>query len=82
VDGGDDVWPASLASLPVLFFPVPVFILLVGDVFILQVTGFFTHIRLGATLVADYGDTYKSDLLHGRRDDSGREAERHKCRCV
>jgi hypothetical protein len=48
-----------------------------GDVFILQVTGVFTRIRSGATLAADCGGAYRSDLLCG-----GSGAEGHKCRCV
>jgi hypothetical protein len=40
--------PTSSASLRLLFFDAPVLELFVRDVFILQVTGFFTHIRSGA----------------------------------
>jgi hypothetical protein len=54
-DGGDDSGADPFASLWDLFFPAPVFELLDGDAFILQVQGVFTHIRSGATLVADGG---------------------------
>jgi hypothetical protein len=43
------------ASLRDLFFPTPTFEPLDGDGFILQVHGVFTHIRLGASLVASSG---------------------------
>jgi hypothetical protein len=55
VEGGDDDWPASSASLRLLFFDAPAFKLFAGDVFILQVMGVFTRIHSGATDVADYG---------------------------
>jgi hypothetical protein len=44
VDGGDESWPTSSASLQVLFFAAPVFMLLSRDDFLLQVTGVFTRI--------------------------------------
>jgi hypothetical protein len=53
--------------------------LLVGDVFILQVTGVFTRICSGATLVAVCDSVYGFALLRGG---GGREAERHKCMCL
>jgi hypothetical protein len=55
VEGGDEAWPASSASLRLLFFDAPNFELFAEDVFILQVTGFFTRIRLGAIPVANCG---------------------------
>jgi hypothetical protein len=58
-DVGDDesrVYPS--ASLRDLFFRVsaPVFMLLDGEDFIIQVHGVFTRIRSGASLVASSGD--------------------------
>jgi hypothetical protein len=55
VEGGDDAWPTSSASLRLLFFNEPTFELFVGDVFILQVMDVFTRIRSGAQGVADCG---------------------------
>jgi hypothetical protein len=53
--GGDDDWPASPASSRLLFFDVPIFLIFVGDPFILQVTDVFTRIRSRAVEGADYG---------------------------
>jgi hypothetical protein len=47
--GDDDNWPASPASLRLIFFVPPVFVLFIGDALILQVTGVFSRIRSGAT---------------------------------
>jgi hypothetical protein len=80
VDSGDDSWATSSASLQVLFFAVLVFMLLLRDDFILQVTGVFTRIRSGATLAADCGGAYRSNLLRG--GGGGREAEGDICRSV
>jgi hypothetical protein len=55
VEGDDDAWLISSASLRFLFFDQPVFEVFGGDVFIVEVTGVFTRIRLGATPVADCG---------------------------
>jgi hypothetical protein len=82
VDDGDDSWAASSASLWVLFFVVLVFMLLVGDDLILQVTGVFTSIHPGATLAADCGGAYRSNLLHGGDGSSRRAAEGHMCRSI
>jgi hypothetical protein len=65
VDGGDDSEATPSAMLRVLFFPASVFTLLDGDAFILQVTGVFTCILSGATLVVDGGGVYRSILLRG-----------------
>jgi hypothetical protein len=55
-EGGDgDDWPASSASSQLLFFDSSVFLLFARDPFILQVTSFFTLIRLGATAEVDHG---------------------------
>jgi hypothetical protein len=65
VDDGDDSGADPSASLRVLVFPAPVFELLDGDAFILQVHGVFTRIRSGATLAADCGSASRSNLKHG-----------------
>jgi hypothetical protein len=67
-DDDDDSGADHSASLRALFFPAPVFELLDGDAFILQVQGVFSHIFLGATLVVDGGGTPGSFLSRG---DSG-----------
>jgi hypothetical protein len=82
LDGGDDAWPASSASLRVFLFAAPVFMLLARDVFILQVMGVFTCIRSGTTLEADCGGAYRSALLRDGGGGGDREAEGHKCKCV
>jgi hypothetical protein len=64
-DGGDDSGADPSASLRALFFPEPVFKLLDGDTFILQVQGVFTRIRSGAMLVADAGGAPGSPLSRG-----------------
>jgi hypothetical protein len=51
---GDD-WPTSPASSRLLFFDPPVFLLLAGDPFILQVTDVFSRIHSGAVVEADRG---------------------------
>jgi hypothetical protein len=82
VDGGNDSWPASSASLRVLFFAAPFFMLLAGDDFILQVMGVFTRICSGATLAADCDEAYRFDLLCGDSGCGSRGVEGHKCRCI
>jgi hypothetical protein len=54
-DFGDDSEADPPASLRDLFFPTPVFGLLDGDGFILQVQRVFTRIRSGAMLAAAGG---------------------------
>jgi hypothetical protein len=56
--------------------------LLDGDAFILQVTGVFTRIRLGATLVANCDDAYRSKLLRGDGGGSSSEAGGLRCRSI
>jgi hypothetical protein len=55
--GGDvdgvDPWADPATSSRDLFFPAPVFMLLDGEDFILQVHRVFTRIRSGASLVAN-----------------------------
>jgi hypothetical protein len=55
--GGDESRADPSASLRDIFFPAPapVFMLLDGEDFILQVHGVFTRIRSGASLVASSG---------------------------
>jgi hypothetical protein len=55
--GGDDPWADPSASLRDLFYPAPALELFDEEGFILQTHGVFTHIRLGAVLVASSGDT-------------------------
>jgi hypothetical protein len=61
-DGGDDSGADPSASLRDLFFPAPLFGLLDGDGFILQVQGVFTRIRSGATPMAGGGGALGSLL--------------------
>jgi hypothetical protein len=65
-DGGDNSGADPSASPWDLFFQ-PVFKLLDGDAFILQVQGVFTRIRSGAALVADGGDVLGFFLTLARR---------------
>jgi hypothetical protein len=58
--GGDESRADPSASLWDLFFPTPVFMLLDGEDFILQVHRVFTHIRSGASLVAASGSAHGS----------------------
>jgi hypothetical protein len=71
VDGGDNSGATPSALLRVLFFPTPVFTLLDGDAFILQVMGVFTRIHSGATLVVDGSGASRSTLLRGGGGRSG-----------
>jgi hypothetical protein len=73
VDSGDDSGADPSASLRALFFPAPVFKILDGDAFILQVQGVFTRICSGATLAVDCGGAYRSNP---KRGGGGEGAER------
>jgi hypothetical protein len=54
-DGSDESGADPSASMQDLFFAPPVFVLMHGDAFIIQVQGVFTRIHPGAVLVADSG---------------------------
>jgi hypothetical protein len=74
VDGGDDSWLPSSASLRIFFFAALVFMLLAGDNFILQVTDVFTRIRSGAPLAVDCGGACRSNLMRNGGGGGSREA--------
>jgi hypothetical protein len=59
VGGDDDDRPTSLASLRLLFFDVPVFVLFADDAFTFPVTSVFTPIRSGAVGGENYGGSAK-----------------------
>jgi hypothetical protein len=53
--GGVDPWVELAASSQDLFFPVPVFMIIDGEDFILQMHRVFTRIRSGASPEASSG---------------------------